>query len=278
MSVRNADAGAADAGMAVDVNRRGGRRRALGILGASWGKNLRSGRARGFGLADVDMTVEDVGALGRGRSYAEHAAPPQAAALVTEPRRAHVALGLLPASARGRGGSGDVTQADGLHPIIVAEVVVQGIASMAGSHAPANRADAIHDCPSVLDIVGVRPSVVLEELGRIELLAIALVSDDMHRSHGVLRVIHGELRLEVRRNIALLAELFMPLAADVVPNPYRHDHAKEGGKEHIVDVSKSDVRHVSCRLLQLERLTVHPCGGCPCRAVATSRVVSTCSP
>jgi hypothetical protein len=135
----------------------------------------------------------------------------------------------FPAIGVSKGVVGDIivlTEPDGLHPIVVAEVVIESVASVARCHSPAGGANAIHDGPSMLNVVRVGAAVVLEELRREQHLALALVADDMHGPDRMPDVVDRECRFEIVGYAARRAELLVPLTADIIADPDRHDDAE----------------------------------------------------
>jgi hypothetical protein len=92
----------------------------------------------------------------------------------------------------------------------------------------------------MFDVIGVGSAVVLQELGSEELLALPFVSNNVHGANRRLRALKRERRRAVAWDVAL-TKVFMPLAADIIPDPYKESDADERREEHIVHMRRADV-------------------------------------
>jgi hypothetical protein len=124
-----------------------------------------------------------------------------------------------------------------LHPVVVAEVVIEHVTAMSRCHVPAGQAEQIQHQPAMLNAVGVRATVVLKEVRSEDLLAVLLMAGNMRRADRILDVGYRECRGALLQDIVVL-QVDVPVARDVVANPDRYNNIDQCRVEHIVHVCK----------------------------------------
>jgi hypothetical protein len=92
----------------------------------------------------------------------------------------------------------------------------------------------------MFNVVRVGSAIVRQELGREELLALPFVSNDMHGTDRRLRAFKREGRRAVSWDVAL-TKVFMPLAANIIPDPNKESDPDERREEHVVHMRRAEV-------------------------------------